>query len=141
MSGKVPVTAPIDTAGVNDTYATHYSNKGKGGLHIVDTDTERNSIPLDRRINGMHVYVRSTEILTPNTPHGYISIYNQGNTPDWIDYPIRKILFVDNPQTLDFAKCKKGDQLITDDYLYVCVESASDENGNTPIFKKIIMSL
>ena len=135
MSEKTTVTSPIDTSAEIDTYPTHYANKGSGGLHIVNTDSERNAIPTDRRINGMHVYVRSTDELTPDMPHGYISIYNQGNDPpnDWVNYPIRKILRINDPQSEDFAKCKKGDQIISDDYLYICVE--------TNFFKKIIMSL
>lgn len=135
MAGKVPVTAPIDTAGVNDTYPTHYANKGFGGFKNVISSAVRNLISSLRINDGTTVYVKE---ITDNNPHGYISIYQDG-TSSWIDYPLRKIDFIDSPNSTHFNPGKKGDQIITNDYVYICTESASNENQNIAIWKKLIL--
>ena len=45
---------PTDTA---DTYATHDEEYGRGGYRSVATVAERDAIPLDRRKDGMAVFV------------------------------------------------------------------------------------
>lgn len=50
------VTGPIETSAPSDTYPTHDSQFGLGGLREVETHVQRNFIPNDRRRNGMLVF-------------------------------------------------------------------------------------
>ena len=52
--------APFTT---EDSYATHYAKYGKGGWHSVSTIAERDAIPVQRREEGMAVYVTSEKNL------------------------------------------------------------------------------
>ena len=45
-----------------DTYATHDDTYGRGGHRSVDTIVERDEISLERRKEGMTVYVKSTKV-------------------------------------------------------------------------------
>ena len=54
------IAAPIVPFTTDDTYPTHDSFYGKGGYREVATIAERNSIPDDRRKQGMLAYVVST---------------------------------------------------------------------------------
>lgn len=55
----IPVTDLIDTTAPSDTYATHNSTRGKGGLHEVATLPDRDAITVARRTAGMLCYVES----------------------------------------------------------------------------------
>lgn len=55
--GSVAVTGFIAPTDTSDTYATHDSVLGRGGLREVATLIERDAIPADRRRIGMIVYV------------------------------------------------------------------------------------
>lgn len=135
MSGKVPVTAPIDTAGTNDTYPTHYSNKGYGGYYCVDSDAERNLISTDRRDVGMAVYVNE---ITSSQPYGKLSILvNDITDNNWVNIPLRKIQFISSPISTDFDNANILDMIISNDYTYICV----DKVNNIGVWKKILMSL
>jgi len=56
----IPVTDLIDTTAPSDTYATHSSVRGKGGLHECTTIAERDAITSERRVAGMLAYVVDT---------------------------------------------------------------------------------
>jgi hypothetical protein len=53
----IPVTDLIDTTTPSDTYATHNSTRGKGGLHEVVDIAARDAITTERRTAGMLAYV------------------------------------------------------------------------------------
>ena len=57
---SIPVTDLIDTTAPSDTYATHNSTRGKGGLHECTTLVERDAITAARRTVGMLAYVADT---------------------------------------------------------------------------------
>ena len=60
IPNSVPVTALIAPTDSADTYATHSSLYGKGGLRTVDSIAERDAIPAARREISMLVYVIET---------------------------------------------------------------------------------
>ena len=51
------LTSPIRPASDQDTFPTSWANEALGGSKIVTNITERNNIPLDRRISGEVCYV------------------------------------------------------------------------------------
>ena len=55
-----PITAPIDTTALADTYATHKEQRGQGSYRTVADNTERDAITTARRKEGMLVYVVAT---------------------------------------------------------------------------------
>lgn len=55
--GGVPITGFISPTDTSDTFATHDSVLGRGGLREVANLVERDAIPSDRRRIGMLVYV------------------------------------------------------------------------------------
>ena len=55
------ISAPVTPYSTADTYPTHYSIFGKGGLKSVQNLQERNSIPEERREEGMLVYVANNK--------------------------------------------------------------------------------
>lgn len=55
--GGVPITGYISPTDTSDTFATHDSVLGRGGLREVANLAERDAIPGDRRRIGMLVYV------------------------------------------------------------------------------------
>lgn len=59
LPGTNIIAAIVPTNGL-DTYPTHYSIYGKGGLKSVLTLAQRDNIPLERREYGMSVYVEAT---------------------------------------------------------------------------------
>lgn len=60
ISGAIAITGPVAPTDTTDTYPTHFSKYGKGGLHSVYDATERDAIPAARREAGMLVVVTST---------------------------------------------------------------------------------
>lgn len=59
--GSVAVTGFISPTDTSDTYATHDSALGRGGLREVLSLQDRDDIPDDRRREGMIVFVDETE--------------------------------------------------------------------------------
>ena len=55
------ISAPISPYSTTDTYPTHYSIFGKGGFKSVQSISERNSIPENRREEGMLCYVSNNK--------------------------------------------------------------------------------
>ena len=55
----IQVTDYISTTDPSDTYATHNSGMGRGGLHEVADITSRNAVTAARRVEGMLAYVQS----------------------------------------------------------------------------------
>ena len=53
MTYPVPIIGTIDVTDPRDTYPTHSSNLGYGGIHHVATIEERDAITTDRRVAGM----------------------------------------------------------------------------------------
>lgn len=61
IPGGIKVTSFISPTDTTDTFPTHDSVFGKGGLRTVDTTTSRDAIPAARRSEGMMVYVEADE--------------------------------------------------------------------------------
>lgn len=57
IKNTIKISAPISPYSTVDTYPTHFSIFGKGGLKSVQSLQERNNIPEERREEGMLVYV------------------------------------------------------------------------------------
>jgi hypothetical protein len=57
----IPVTDLISTTAESDTYATHTSILGKGGLHEVANIEARDAITVERRRAGMLVFTQDTQ--------------------------------------------------------------------------------
>jgi len=62
IEGGVPVTGFISPTDSEDTYATHKDIYGQGGYRSVANIAERDAIPLDRRSEGMLVFVKDTNL-------------------------------------------------------------------------------
>lgn len=91
---------PNDT---NATYATHQAQYGKGGWRTVQTLTDLNAIPNNRRENGMVVWVAATSatfqlvggITNSNwqplnigvISGGSSNVYTPSNSADWYTQP------------------------------------------------------
>lgn len=58
-NNSIPVTNSIGLTAETDTYPTHLSNLGLGGLHSVPTRADRDAITLERRVFGMEVNIIS----------------------------------------------------------------------------------
>lgn len=61
------LAAPVVPYTSEDSYPTHYALYGHGGMRSVKTMAERDSIPAERREEGMLVYV----IEDPSEVHTY----------------------------------------------------------------------
>lgn len=57
------VVQPIVPNDGLDIYPTHYDQYGKGGYQSVDTDYDRDNIPIERQKVGMSVFVNDTQKL------------------------------------------------------------------------------
>lgn len=57
----IKITDKISTTAPSDTYATHDSNLGQGGLHSVADAVARDAIPLARRQAGMMVFTAGNQ--------------------------------------------------------------------------------
>lgn len=57
----IPVTDIISTTSPIDTYATHDASLGRGGHRTVNTMTDLSNISTERKVEGMLVYVKSTQ--------------------------------------------------------------------------------
>lgn len=60
IPGTFQVTAQIAPTSTSDTYPTHSDEYNKGGYRPVDTLTDRDNIPAQRRKEGMLVYINAT---------------------------------------------------------------------------------
>ena len=58
--GSVPISGFVAPTDSTDIYATHDEEYGRGGYRSVATIVERDAIPVDRRKEGMKVYVNDT---------------------------------------------------------------------------------
>lgn len=88
-NGTVPLAGPIGTIGTDDTYPTHLSIRGKGGLMSVADITARNAIPTARRQELMLVGVVSDQ-----------KVYQlKGGTTnsDWIEFSSGNSLIFNSP--------------------------------------------
>jgi hypothetical protein len=63
-----PLSAPIVPFTTDDIYPTHESQYGKGGWREVSTVTDRDSIPIERRVAGMVVSVTNDSDPLNNVP-------------------------------------------------------------------------
>ncbi len=61
--GSIPITGAVGVTAPSDSYPTHLASLGKGGLRAVATIAERNAIPIERREQGMQVYVQSENMV------------------------------------------------------------------------------
>lgn len=57
----IPVTDIISTTSPTDTYATHDASLGRGGHRTVNTVSDLSNISAARKVEGMLVYVKSTQ--------------------------------------------------------------------------------
>jgi hypothetical protein len=80
ISGAVNITGVIAPTDTTDVYATHDSIYGKGGYREVDNITDRNSITLARRSNGMLVYVKSEDTV--------YKLLNGVTNANWVEFEI-----------------------------------------------------
>ena len=62
LNAQIELTGNITTAGAT-SYATHIDSLGKGGYMSMPTLNNRNAIPVERRKQGMLVYVQATDSL------------------------------------------------------------------------------
>jgi hypothetical protein len=62
LNAQIELTGNITTAGAT-SYATHIDSLGKGGYMSMPTLNNRNNIPVERRKQGMLVYVQATDSL------------------------------------------------------------------------------
>lgn len=114
------VAAAITTFTSDDKYPTAYANEIKGGRHSVGTLTDRNNIPKERRLVGMHCYVVSDEC-------AYILI-NEPNTvsttnTDWEkDIPSADDILTEDGTTLNNKLAEITSELATN-IMYFCTES------------------
>ena len=60
---SLKISAPITPYDTNDEYPTHEAKYGKGGYRSVDTQAERDAIPLSRREIGMLVWVHADNVV------------------------------------------------------------------------------
>ena len=58
----VNVAGGITPYTAEDTYPSHYAKYGHGGYRTVESETELNSIPDERKEEGMVVYVSDEKI-------------------------------------------------------------------------------
>jgi len=61
IPGSVRITGPVAPTDTSDIYPSHLAFYGKGGIRTVTNLSERDSLPMDRRENGMLVYVTATD--------------------------------------------------------------------------------
>ena len=61
IPGSVPISGFVAPTDSTDTYATHDEEYGRGGYRSVATIVERDAIPVDRRKEGMKVFVREED--------------------------------------------------------------------------------
>lgn len=54
-TGSIPLTGAVGTTSISDTFATHYDYLGFGGMRSVGDNTQRDTVPLERRVFGMLV--------------------------------------------------------------------------------------
>jgi hypothetical protein len=80
ISGAVNVTGTIAPTDTQDVYATHDSTYGKGGYREVPDLNARDSITIDRRSDGMLVYVQSEDKI--------YKLENGIENSDWIEFQI-----------------------------------------------------
>ncbi len=59
IPGTVPITGQLAPTETTDTYPTHDTQYGRGGVHHVADITARNNIPAERRVAGMLCTVES----------------------------------------------------------------------------------
>ena len=59
--GSVPISGFVAPTDSTDIYATHDEEYGRGGYRSVATIVERDAIPVDRRKEGMKVFVRDED--------------------------------------------------------------------------------
>lgn len=56
------IISPVVPTDTTDEYSTHIDTYGRGGWRSVADNTERDAITTDRRVEGMLVYVRDTDV-------------------------------------------------------------------------------
>src|SRR5574343_1293974 len=77
ITGATNVLAPIRPTSTLQTFSTSYADEAKGGYHIKETTTLRNTIPYDRRKIGM-----VCRVLADGKLYRLISDPGSGNTTD-----------------------------------------------------------
>lgn len=105
-----------------DTFATHDALYGKGGYRTVETISERDSISVDRRSNGMVVYVVSDS----SGVHTYRCVLLSGHTgkniSDWTWEPDSTTLRISTQSKLSTLSVPPGTLVFVDDekklYIY-----------------------
>jgi hypothetical protein len=58
IPGTIPLGGPIAPTALIDVYATHFAQFQFGGWRAVNNEAERDAIPLERREEGMVVYIK-----------------------------------------------------------------------------------
>ncbi len=58
IPGTIPLGGPIAPTSIIDVYATHFAQFQFGGWRAVNDTIERDAIPIERREEGMVVYIK-----------------------------------------------------------------------------------
>lgn len=80
----VQVSAPIVEIEESSDVATHYSNKGVGGWHQVNTMEELNSIKPSRKVDGMAVYVMESDSLYILKNNEWVAFTSQAKSDGFV---------------------------------------------------------
>ena len=105
MSSKngTNVASAVTTFTTEDKYATAYADEIQGGLHIVESITERNAIPPARRKVGMHCQIFDSILQTAGKEYILINDSGQEATTDtdWAESApnAARISMTDDPKT------------------------------------------
>ena len=105
MSSKngTNVASAVTTFTTEDKYATAYADEIQGGLHIVESVTERNAIPPARRKVGMHCQIFDSVLQTAGKEYILINDSGQEATTDtdWAETTVNAagISMTDKPKT------------------------------------------
>ena len=61
IKNTLKISAPLSPYDSTDVYPTHLPEYGKGGLRTVESIEDRDNIPVERRDEGMFVYVKENK--------------------------------------------------------------------------------
>lgn len=81
IPGTIPYTGQVAPTDTTDTFPTHDSIWGKGGLREVANNVDRNAITTERRTAGMLVYTADSNTYWRLLPGPWV-----GTDADWVSF-------------------------------------------------------
>jgi len=128
MSYPVPIIGTIDVTDPRDTYPTHSSNLGYGGIHHVATIEERDAITTDRRVAGMLCTVQQDGV----------TYQLASDLATWFPFtgsasPALKVFFGKSDDGKFLFQCQQG-QVIRIDVMIITPFSVGSEIEISPFF-------